>query len=351
MTERTGVLVVNVGTPDAPRPPEARRFLREFLSDPRVLDIPAPVRRLLLELWVLPRRPARSAEAWAKIWTSAGSPLAVFGRELVHALAARLEGRSVRLAMRYGSPSIADGMRGLEEDGCTKLVVLPLYPQYASSSTGSALERVYAAAGKRWNTPFLTVVAPFYDEPGFVRSFAEVGRSVIDVVDPHWVLFSYHGLPERHVRKSDPTRSHCLASASCCDAIGSANRSCYRAQCFATTRAIASALALDAGRTSTSFQSRLGRTPWIRPYTDEVVVELARKGVKRLVVFCPSFVADCLETLEEIGMRAEADFRAAGGDVLRLVPSLNAHDAWVDALAELVQRAEGGSRYSQSISG
>jgi ferrochelatase len=241
--------------------------------------------------------------------------------------------------MRYGEPSIRSGLEALAGAGCTRVVVAPLYPQYASSSTGSSLELVYRVAAEVWNTPSLSVVPPFYEDPGFIDAFAEVGTSALDVVDPEHVLFSYHGLPERQIHKSDAGGAHCLASDDCCAAIGDANRWCYRAQSFATTRALVERLRLDPERTATSFQSRLGRTPWIRPYTDEVVVELARSGVKRLVVFSPSFVADCLETIEEIGMRAEEDFRAAGGEVLRLVPSLNAHPSWVAALAALVRRA------------
>ncbi len=341
MTNATGVLLVNLGTPAAPHTREVRAYLREFLSDPRVIDIPALPRWLLLNLVILPRRPARSAAAYRKIWTEEGSPLLVYGRELAAGLAERLGDRPCRIAMRYGEPSIRSELGALAELGCSRIVVAPLYPQYASSSTGSTLEAVYRAAGELWNAPSLSVVPPFHDDPGFVRAFAEVGRSVVDVLDPEHVLFSYHGLPERQIAKSDATRSHCLARADCCDALGPKNGWCYRAQCYATTRAIASALDLEEERVGTSFQSRLGRTPWIRPYTDEVIVELARGGVKRLAVFVPSFVADCLETLEEIGMRAEESFRDAGGETLRLVPSLNAHPAWMDALAGLVLRAAG----------
>lgn len=339
MSSKVGVLLVNLGTPDAPRPPEVRRYLREFLSDPRVVDLNPVARWLLLELVILPVRPARSAEAYAKVWGEDGSPLLANGKALRERVAERLAEIPVALAMRYGSPSIGAGLDQLHAEGCDHLVVLPLYPQYASSSTGSSVEAVYREAGRRWNTPFITVVPPFFDDLRFVEAFAQVTQPVLEELRPDHVLLSFHGLPERHMRKSDPTGRHCLEREDCCKKLVDANRNCYRAQCFATAHALAGRLALPEGEWSISFQSRLGRTPWIRPYTDERLVELAKAGVERLAVMCPAFVADCLETLEEIGIRAEADFKAAGGKALRLVPSLNAHPAWVDAVVGLVHDA------------
>lgn len=339
MSARVGVLLLNLGTPDAPRPAEVRRYLREFLSDPRVIDINPVGRWLLLNLMILPLRPRRSAEAYAKIWGPDGSPLLTNGHALRDAVAERLSEIPVALAMRYGSPSIGEGLDELHARGCDHVVVLPLYPQYASSSTGSSVEAVYREAGRRWNTPFVSVVPPFYDDLRFVEAFAQVGQPVLDTLAPDHVLMSFHGLPERHMQKSDPTGRHCLQSDGCCEKLVDANRNCYRAQCFATARALAGRLGLPEAKWSVSFQSRLGRTPWIRPYTDERIVELARAGVQRMAVFCPAFVADCLETLEEIGMRAQADFQAAGGEALQLVPSLNAHPAWVDAVVGLVHDA------------
>ncbi len=338
MTSKTGILLVNLGTPDAPEAGPVRRYLREFLSDPRVLDINPVGRWLLLNLIILPTRPSKSAEAYAKIWTDEGSPLLVHGQALAEQVRKAMpDGPPIELAMRYGSPSIADGLRRLRDAGCDRLVVCPLYPQYASSSTGSSVEAVYKQAAELWNTPFITVVPPFYDDPGFIAALAAVGRPVLEQLQPDHVLLSYHGLPERHMLKSDPTGQHCLQSKGCCDAIVPANAQCYRAQCYATSRALAAALELSPDAYSVSFQSRLGRTPWIKPYTDEVLVELAKAGTKRVAVFCPAFVADCLETLEEIGMRAKEDFVAAGGEDLRLVPGLNAHPRWVDAVVSLVR--------------
>lgn len=339
---RTGVLVVNLGSPDAPEAGAVRRYLREFLSDPRVIDINPVGRWLLLNLIILPFRPRKSAEAYAKVWTPEGSPLLVFGRALVEGLRARLPDMPIVLAMRYGAPSITAGLDALRAEGCDRVVVFPLYPQYAASSTGSTLEAVYREAGTRWNAPALTVVPPYFDAPGFVGAFAAVGREALAEGRPDHVLMSFHGLPERHMHKSDEAGNHCLAGPDCCAAMVDANRNCYRAQCFATARALAARLDLKPEHYTVCFQSRLGRTPWIRPYTDEVLVELAKRGVRSLSVFCPAFTADCLETLEEIGMRAVESFQQAGGERLQLVPSLNAHPAWVEAAADLVSQAAGG---------
>jgi ferrochelatase len=335
-----GLLLVNLGTPDEPTAPAVRRYLRQFLSDPRVLDINPVGRAALLNLVILPRRPAQSAEAYRKIWDPArGSPLLFHSRDLASRVAERLgAGWTVELAMRYGNPSIDAGLERLRAAAADDIIVLPLYPQYASSSTGSSLEEVYRLAAARWNTPSIAAVPPFYDEAGFVAAFAAVGRPILERERPDHVLFSFHGLPERHMRKSDESGRHCLVSASCCDRIADVNRNCYRAQSYATARDLAAALALAADSWSVSFQSRLGRTPWIRPYTDVVLDELAARGIKRLAVFCPAFVADCLETLEEIGIRARQQFRAAGGDDLFLVPSLNSSPAWVDLVVDLARR-------------
>ncbi|MFT7623097.1 MAG: ferrochelatase, partial [Myxococcota bacterium] len=311
---RIGVLLINVGTPDSTDVGDVRRYLREFLSDPRVIDINPVGRWLLLNLIVLPTRPAKSAEAYKQIWTPEGSPLLLNGQALADGLAKALGDRfEVRLGHRYGNPSIVKAMDHYRALGIDRIVLFPLYPQYAASSTGTSLEHVYALSGERWSVPHLSVVQPFYDDPGFVSACAEIGRPILDEMKPDQVLFSYHGLPQRHVSRCDDTGSHCLVASTCCDQIVQANRNCYRAQCFANARLMAAELALPDGQWTVAFQSRLGRTPWIKPYTDEVIPELARKGRKRMAVFVSSFVADCLETLEEIGMRAKADFLAAGG--------------------------------------
>jgi protoporphyrin/coproporphyrin ferrochelatase len=337
-----GVLLLNLGTPDAPTPRAVRRYLREFLSDPRVIDTNPVARKLLLEFVILPFRPRRSAEAYEKIWTAEGSPLLTISRALEANVRAALgPGHLVELAMRYGTPSIPDALERLRLAGAGRLVVAPLYPQYASAATGSSLEAVFGALSRQQVIPGVSVVPAFYEDPGFVSAFAAVGAPVLAREQPDHVLFSFHGLPERQVRAADHSGRHCLESAGCCDTIGEPNRDCYRAQCFATARALAAQLGLAPGSFSVAFQSRLGRIPWIKPYTDVRIDALAREGKKRLCVFCPAFVADCLETLEEIGLRARDQFLAAGGESLTLVPSLNASKPWVDALVSLVRRTAG----------
>jgi ferrochelatase len=334
------VLLVNLGTPEAPRPREVRRYLRQFLSDPRVIDIPALPRWLLLHALILPTRPRASAAAYAKIWTPEGSPLLVHGRALRDAVAAQLDdGYAVELAMRYGEPSLAGGLASLRAADVSGILLLPLFPQYSEAATGSVLARVRELAQAAADGPSVCALHPFYAHPGFVSAWVAAARPELDAFGPDHVLFSYHGLPERQVRAADPSGRHCLADDACCDAIGPANRDCYRAQCLATTRALALALDLPRGAHSTSFQSRLGRTPWIRPHTDHVLPELAATGVRRLAVLCPAFVADCLETLEEIGIRARAQWREVGGEELHLVPSLNAHPTWASAVAEMIRTA------------
>jgi ferrochelatase len=335
---RTGILLVNLGTPDAPEPGPVRRYLRQFLSDPRVIDINPIGRAALLHLVILPFRPARSAAAYRKVWMPEGSPLLVHGRALTERLRERIPEHPIELGMRYGNPSLASAVERLREQGCDRLVVFPLYPHYAASSTGSTVEELARITGALWTTPFVSVIPPFYDHPAFIDAFVTIARDTLSEFAADHVLFSFHGLPERQVvRCADP--SVCLASASCCDALVVGNRNCYRAQCHVTARALAGALGLGeiGERWSIAFQSRLGRTPWIKPYTDEVVPALAKRGVAKLAVMCPAFVADCLETLEEIGMRADEDFKAAGGQALKLVPSLNSHPAWVAGVEALVR--------------
>ena len=344
-----GVLLINLGTPDAPETGPVRRYLREFLSDPRVLDIPPVGRAALLYGVILPFRPQKSAEAYRKIRMPQGSPLLVHGNALRDRLQDALgPGWAVELGMRYGKPSLGSAIEKLRARGARELTVVPLYPQYASSSTGSSLERVYRLVGEAWNVEALRVLPPFYDRPAFLDAFADVGRPVLAEARPDHVLFSFHGLPERQVRKSDPTGAHCLQRADCCDVQMPANCWCYRMQCFFTARALAQRLGLEPGKWTVTFQSRLGRTPWIRPYTDLVIPELAQKGVKRLAVFCPAFVADCLETLEEIGIRAKDQFLQHGGEALTLVPSLNAHPSWVRGLTKMLRELRGDEPLSDA---
>jgi ferrochelatase len=343
---RTGILIANLGTPDEPETKAVRRYLREFLSDERVLDISAALRTVLVNGIIAPLRGPKSAAAYKTVWTERGSPLLAYSLELRDALRERLPGVPIELGMRYGEPSMRAALEALVSAGCDRVVLAPLYPQYASSSTGSSVARAYEIAAEAWNTPFLDVLPPFFDEPRYLDAQAALIRDAFEAERPDHVLFSYHGLPERHCRKSDPTGAHCLAGPDCCAQIVDANRNCYRAQCYATTRGLVERLGLTSENHSLAFQSRLGRDPWIQPFTDERVPELARSGCRKLLVACPSFVADCLETIEEIGDRAKEDFLAAGGEELVLVPCLNADPRWCDALGGMLRERVGASAHS-----
>jgi ferrochelatase len=349
-----GLLLVNLGTPDSPDVPDVRRYLREFLSDPRVLDTSAVLRQLVLNLFILPFRPKQSSEAYRQIWTERGSPLLFHGKDLVAKIQSRLgDGVPVALAMRYQNPSIARALADFRRDGVDSIAVLPLFPQYSSAAWGSAVEMVFKEASKLWNVPSIQVVPPFYDHSGYLEAFADVARPVLEGLQPDAVVMSFHGLPERHCVKSDESDGrHCFQSPDCCETIVSANRNCYRAQCFATARGLGARLGISDEIMHVCFQSRLGRDPWIRPYTDEVILALARSGTRRVAVLSPAFVADCLETLEEIGIRARQDFLKHGGEELELVPSLNATDRWVEAiitmLVETTEFPVGGNSQTRS---
>lgn len=337
-----GVLLLQLGTPDSTAVADVRRYLREFLSDPRVLDMPAPVRALLLNAVILPFRPRRSAEQYRKIWTEDGSPLLIYTEELAERLRERLgEGYTVAVGMRYQNPTIDAALAELANAGCERIVIAPMFPQYSSAAYGSAVAKALEVAATKWNVPATSTLPPFYDHPGFVASVAEIARPLLDEFAPDHVLFSYHGLPESQIRKSDPSGEWCLERDDCCTTMRAENRYCYRAQSFATTRAVASELGNEATSHSTSFQSRLAGQKWIEPYTDGVLDDLYAKGVRRLAVLTPSFVADCLETLEEIGMRLREQWEGIGGEDLLLVPCVNASPVWADALVGMIRGQHG----------
>ncbi len=334
-----GVLLVNLGTPDAPETGPVRRYLREFLSDSRVLTLPGALRWLLLNLVILPTRPARSAEAYRKIWLPEGSPLLVHSRALCQGVGRALgETYHVELAMRYGRPSIERALANLERAGVSRVVVLPLFPQYASSVTASVSARVFECLDRSGDIPPIEIMGAFWNEPDFARTWAEIAAPGLAAFEADHVLFSFHGLPEDQIRASDPTGSHCLSHAECCARPGASLRRCYRAQCYATADRLKAALSIEPSETTVSFQSRLGPRPWIRPFTDEILPDLAKQGIRRLAVFCPSFVADCLETLEEVGLRLRAQWLELGGDELWLAPCPNGDERFARTVAGWIER-------------
>ncbi len=328
---KQGLLLINLGTPDSPNVKDVRRYLKEFLSDPRVVDLPTLVRTILLYGFILPFRPKRSAHAYQSIWQADGSPLLLNCLSLKEKLQTELSGSyQVALGMRYGKPSIASALADLKN--CQSITVLPLFPQYSSAATGSAIESVYNTLKTYETQPHLTVIRDFYNHPGFIQSMALQIQPYIEHHD--YVLFSYHGLPERQIIKGG-CRAVCEGT---CPYLSVDQPPCYRSQCFATSQALAQTLNLEPEQYSSTFQSRLGRTPWIKPYTDEVMPKLASQGVKNLLVACPSFTADCLETLEEIGIRGKALWLECGGENLTLVPCVNDSPAWLQGIQELLKR-------------
>ncbi len=341
-----GVLLAQIGTPDSPSVPDVRRYLREFLSDPEVLDMAAPARWLLLNTVILPFRPRRTARAYAAIWTEDGSPLTLATDALVTGLREELgPDFVVTAATSTGHPSIVEGVRSLVEGGVARLVVVPLFPQFSRATSGGLAGRARRAAEELGRGSDLVVVPDFPDHPGFIGATVDLARPRLEEFDPDHVLFSYHGLPTRQIRQADPSGEWCLTSERCCDALTERNRHCYRAQCFATTRALVSALDLRPGEWSVAFQSRMRSQRWIGPFTEDTLESLRGEGHRRLAVFTPSFVADCLETLEEIGIRARDRWLDLGGEDFALIPSVNAHPLWVEGLATMVKyhAADGAS--------
>jgi protoporphyrin/coproporphyrin ferrochelatase len=332
----TGVLLINLGTPDAPDAHSVKKYLSEFLNDPRVVDLPWLVRKILVHGFILRFRPKISSRAYRQIWTQEGSPLLLHSQKLAQALAAALgENYVVELGMRYGKPNIAAALHRLKEQQCQKLVILPLFPQYSSSATGSALAKTLAELGKNQDIPEVYWINCFFDHPEFINAWKELIIQQVPAEAPDMWIFSYHGLPVRHLNKRGCDTADCLANIEC-GAVTPYNQLCYRRQCFATSRLLAETLQLTPNQYRVGFQSRLGRTPWITPYTDQLLTELAGQGIKRIAMVCPSFTVDCLETLEEIGLRAKAQWHSLGGEAFTLLPCLNADPTWVKALAQIV---------------
>ena len=334
---KTGVLLINLGTPDSPSTGDVRKYLTEFLNDPRVIDISPIGRFFLVNFIIVPFRAAKSAKLYKHIWTKEGSPLLIHGKKVKELLQKELgDNYFVELGMRYQNPSIASALENLRRQRVEKIIIIPLYPQYASSSTGSSIEKAMSILRKWEVIPSVSIISKFYDRPDFIGAFTEVSKKYLSENYDHF-LFSYHGLPERHIRKSDAHygSNDLCTSGNCCDFTYEKNQYCYRASCFATTRALVKKLNIPEGKYSTSFQSRLN-DKWIKPYSDKVLEELAKKGVKKILVFSPAFVADCLETIHEIGTEYNELFQRYGGEKVQLVESLNASSGWIEALKNMI---------------
>ena len=329
------ILLVNLGSPDSPSVPDVRRYLNEFLMDGRVIDVAWPVRRFVVGL-ILINRPKESGHAYEKVWTKDGSPLVVTSRNVQKLLQARLS-VPVELAMRYQNPSIASAVKKLADRGVTEVLLIPMFPHYAMSSYETAVVRVQEVVAKLAPQMKLTVQPPYYDHPDYLAALVASTADYFKQDYDH-LLFSYHGIPERHLAKSDPTGCHCLKTENCCETASAARATCYRAQCFATTAAFVKLAGVPPEKYSVSFQSRLGKDPWLKPYTDYELPRLANLGKKKMLVICPAFVSDCLETIEEIGMRGQEEFAAGGGKEFTRIPCLNEHPQWITALEKMAGR-------------
>ena len=336
--KKQGVLLINLGSPDSTAVADVRKYLAEFLMDKRVLDAPWPVRAFVVYCLILPTRPKQSAEAYEKIWTPEGSPLVVTSVNVLRQLRERLGPElPVELAMRYQNPSIESAIVKLHAAGVNEVLVVPLFPHYAMSSFETAVVRAQEVAAKLAPEMHLRSVPPYYADPGYIAALVASATEYLASGYDH-LLFSFHGLPERHLRKADPTGCHCLATPDCCERPSPAHDTCYKAQCLATARAFVVSAGIPAGKYSIAFQSRLGRDPWLKPYTDFEIERLAKSGIKKMLVICPAFVSDCLETLEEIAMRGKESFVEAGGESLELIPCMNEHPRWLEALEAIVKK-------------
>ncbi len=330
---KTGILLVNLGTPDSPSVKDVRKYLREFLSDPRVIDTGPIARWLLVNFIIAPIRAPRSAKLYEKIWTEFGSPLLLYSTRQEYQLAEKLGNDfQVELAMRYQSPSIQSALEKFKNPVFKKIKIVPLFPQYASASTGSVQQKVMEIVSKWEAIPEIEFVNSYCNDVNYINAFSEIGKKYDPQKYDH-VLFSFHGLPERQIKKAD-VQSYCLKE-NCCDSLCDKNTFCYRAQCYETARLIAKNLNIPFENYTVSFQSRLGRTPWIKPYSDHVVEGLAQKGMKKLLVFSPAFTSDCLETLYEIAVEYNVLFKKHGGEKVQLVESLNDHPLWIKALENI----------------
>jgi protoporphyrin/coproporphyrin ferrochelatase len=341
---KRGIVLMNLGSPDTTAVKDVRRYLDEFLMDGRVIDSPYLLRYLLVKGIIVPFRAPKSAEAYSTIWTKEGSPLIVLTRQLQAALQQQLD-EPIEIAMRYGNPSPKAAFDSLlqQSPDLEEVIAVPLYPHYAMASYETAVAYAQEVYDKN-KYPFkLSYIKPFYNEPGYIHAMAENIRPYLNEQYDH-ILFSYHGIPARHLVKTDPTGCHCQKSGDCCSVKSVAHAVCYRHQCFETTRLITEALNIPTEKYSNSFQSRLGKG-WLQPFTDKRLEAMPGEGIKKLLILCPAFISDCLETLEEIEERGKESFMEAGGLSYRMIPCLNVHPLWVGLLQQWITDINAGNRH------
>ena len=333
---KKAVLLVNLGSPDSCEVADVRKYLNEFLMDGNVIDVPWLIRALIVKGFILPKRPKYSAKAYKKIWTVNGSPLIVISNKVKDKLTNHID-LPIELGMRYGNPSIAYAIDNLkmENSELEQILLVPLYPHYAMSSYGTVVDKARSELSNRYPEIKMDILSNFYKNKLYINALSEGIIPFIENGYDH-ILFSYHGLPERHLKKTDPTKKHCLKIENCCNVESSAHQYCYRHQVFETTRLTTETLGISGEKYSISFQSRLGRDKWLDPNTESQLLKLAKAGVKKLLVVCPAFISDCLETLEEIGIRGKEDFHGAGGEELILIPCLNDKQIWIETLANWI---------------
>jgi ferrochelatase len=330
-----GVLLVNLGSPKSTDPKDVKTYLDEFLMDERVIDLPYILRAILVKGIILNTRPKKSAEAYAKIWWDEGSPLIVLSERLQQKID-NFTSVPIALAMRYGQPSIENGLKELHEKGVNEVLLAPLYPQYAMATTETIIALAEDIRREHYPEMQFTVLPPFYNHPDYINVLARSIGEKLDEIDYEHLLFSYHGVPERHIRKSDITKSHCKIDGQCCKTPSKAHQFCYRHQCYEVTRLVGEKLKLKEGTFSTTFQSRLGFDPWLQPYTDRTIEKMAIDGTKKMAIVTPAFVSDCLETLEEIAMEGEEIFEENGGKEFTVIPCLNDREDWVKTLSRWI---------------
>jgi len=337
--KKTCILLINLGTPDSPKTSDVRRYLTEFLNDPRVIDISAVGRFFLVNGIIVPLRAPKSAKIYKELWTMWGgnSPLLTYGKKLQELVQQKFQGQNitVEFAMRYQNPSLNSALARMEKESFDEIIIFPLFPHYASSSTGSAVEKTMKLISKWWTIPEIKIVSQFFNHPGYIDAFVDRARQH-KVEEFDHVMFSYHGLPERQIEKVHPGLT--CANCTCTEKFRHDHLHCYRNECYETTRLIAAKLNIPKEKYTVSFQSRLGKTPWLTPYSDKVVEDLAKSGAKKILAFSAAFVADCLETSVEIGHEYQGIFEKHGGQKVQLVQSLNDSPIWVDAVCDIIQK-------------